>query len=137
MTIATRILPEFSSVDAADWERLDHRGNPFVSHAFLSALDVMGPRFAQIYGQGESPMCITALSRETIADRTHPRWRERLASVGLVQSCMRMKVADASGAELPPGEIGEILAQGPAVMAGYWRNPQASAETLKLAELRI
>jgi long-chain acyl-CoA synthetase len=106
-------------------------GGPMYLADIVEAVDVMGPRFVQIYGQGESPMCITALSRKTIADRSHPRWRERLASVGLAQSCMRMKVVDAAGNELPPGEIGEILAQGPAVMAGYWRNAQASADTLK------
>ncbi|WP_296401639.1 hypothetical protein [Zoogloea sp.] len=41
------------------------------------ALDVMGPRFVQIYGQGESPMTITALSRGLLADRTDPAWAQR------------------------------------------------------------
>ncbi len=46
------------------------------------ALAVFGPRLAQIYGQGETPMTITALSKADHADRDHPRWRERMQSVG-------------------------------------------------------
>ena len=129
-----RRLVERAKVAGADGDGLKtvvYGGGPMYLADIVEAVDVMGPRFVQIYGQGESPMCITALSRATIADRSHPRWRERLGSVGLAQSCMRVKVADASGRELPSGEIGEVLAQGPAVMAGYWRNPQASADTLR------
>ena len=76
-------------------------------------------------------MAITALSRELVTDRNHPRWRERLGSVGTHQSCTEMRVVDEEGHDLPPGESGEIIAAGPAVMAGYWNNPEATAATLK------
>jgi long-chain acyl-CoA synthetase len=106
-------------------------GGPMYVADITEAVAVMGPRFVQIYGQGECPMCITALSRDLVADRTHPRWRERLASVGVAQSCVRLRIADGEGRELPPGAIGEILVQGLPVMPGYWRNPTASADTLR------
>ncbi|MCU0988565.1 MAG: GNAT family N-acetyltransferase [Xanthomonadales bacterium] len=48
MTIATRILSEFSRIDAAEWERLDHHDNPFVSHAFLGALESSGALDARL-----------------------------------------------------------------------------------------
>jgi predicted N-acyltransferase len=48
VTIATRILSEFSRIDAADWERLDHHDNPFVSHAFLGALESSGALDARL-----------------------------------------------------------------------------------------
>ena len=76
----------------------------------LAALDRFGPRFAQIYGQGESPMTITTLTKEDIADRDHPRWRERLGSAGRPYACVDVKVGSADVPCLPPGEIGEILA---------------------------
>jgi acyl-CoA synthetase (AMP-forming)/AMP-acid ligase II len=95
------------------------------------AVAVMGPRFVQIYGQGESPMTITALAREWVADRSHPRWRERLGSVGLAQSCVTVRVGDENGEPLAPGATGEILVRGAPVMLGYWRNPEASRRTLR------
>ncbi len=95
------------------------------------AVDWFGPKFVQIYGQGECPMAITALSRADVANRAHPRWRERLASVGRAQSLVEVAIADAQGAKLPPGEIGEIMVRGAPVMPGYWQNPEATAKTLR------
>ena len=73
----------------------------------VRALDRFGPRCAQIYGQGESPMTITTLSRQDIADRGHSRWRERLGSAGRPFACVEVRVADEDGHPLPVGEAGE------------------------------
>jgi long-chain acyl-CoA synthetase len=106
-------------------------GGPMYLQDIKNALDAMGPRFAQIYGQGESPMAITALSKFHIGDRDHPRYDDRLASVGVAQPAVEVRVADAQDRLLPAGEIGEILVRGDTVMRGYWRNPDASIETLR------
>jgi acyl-CoA synthetase (AMP-forming)/AMP-acid ligase II len=106
-------------------------GGPMYVADIEEAVAVLGPRFVQIYGQGESPMTITALKRNLVADRTHPRWRDRLASVGRAQAVVEVQVSDESGRILPPGETGEILVRGEAVMQGYWRNPEATAKTLR------
>jgi long-chain acyl-CoA synthetase len=97
----------------------------------LAALDRFGPRLAQIYGQGESPMTITTLSKEDIADRNAPRWRERLASAGKPYACVEVMIADEQDLPVPAGEPGEILCRGDVVMPGYWRNRGATAATLR------
>lgn len=106
-------------------------GAPMYVEDALKALDRFGPRFAQIYGQGESPMTITVLTKANIANREHPRWRERLASAGRAFGCVDVRVADADDNAMPQGKTGEIICRGDTVMAGYWRNPDASAATLK------
>jgi len=116
---------------AASFKTIVYGGAPMYVADIQRALRVMGPRFVQIYGQGESPMVATALSRQRIADTAHPRWRERLASVGVAQTPVEVRVADAHGRDLPTGAVGEVLLRGDSVMAGYWRNPEATAAALR------
>ena len=106
-------------------------GAPMYAADIQRALVVMGPRFVQIYGQGESPMVGTALSRQHLQDAAHPRYLQRLASVGVAQTPVRIRVTDAQGHDLPLGEIGEVLIGGDSVMAGYWRNPEATAQAIQ------
>ncbi|MEQ6247700.1 AMP-binding protein [Sulfitobacter sp. HNIBRBA3233] len=108
-----------------------YAGAPMYVADIISAVDHFGPKFVQIYGQGECPMAITALSREDIADRSQPGWKERLGSVGRAQSCVEVRVADADGRPLALGESGEVMVRGAPVMPGYWRNPQATTKTLR------
>ncbi|QXL84493.1 AMP-binding protein [Comamonas sp. NLF-1-9] len=105
-------------------------GGPMYVEDLRQALAVMGQKFVQIYGQGESPMTITALAREHLADVSHPRWAQRIASVGVAHSCVQLRVADGEDRDLPTGELGEVLVRGDTVMAGYWNNPEATRQTL-------
>jgi long-chain acyl-CoA synthetase len=116
---------------AQSFKTIVYGGAPMYVADIERALRVMGPRFVQIYGQGETPMVGTALSRAHLADTSHPRWHERIASVGVAQTPVQVRVADDSGRPLPVGEIGEVLVRGDSVMAGYWRNPEATAAALR------
>ena len=106
-------------------------GGPMYVEDIRMALDVMGDKFVQIYGQGESPMTITALSREHISDKAHPQWLERIASVGIAQTQVEVRVLDQDGKEMPLKQAGEIVVKGDTVMAGYWNNPEATQKTLR------
>jgi len=106
-------------------------GGPMYVADIEDALAVMGHKFVQIYGQGEAPMTITVLPKHVIADITHPRYLERLASVGYPQIGIEVSIRDTPGALLPPGEIGEVCARGPVVMRGYWNNPEATRSTIR------
>jgi long-chain acyl-CoA synthetase len=101
-------------------------GAPMYRADLERALAIMGPKFIQIYGQGESPMTITALSRDIIADRSHPEWQRFVTSVGHAQSCVEIRVLSETGEPVTWGVRGEVAVRGGTVMKGYWRNKKAT-----------
>jgi long-chain acyl-CoA synthetase len=132
-TMVKRLVTHSREVDA-DGEGLRtiiYGGGPMYLADIEEAVLALGDRFVQIYGQGESPMTITTLKRETVADRAHPHWRERLASVGTPHSCVEIRVVNEAAQPLPIGETGEIIVRGATVMQGYWNNREATAATLR------
>src|SRR5690606_33720232 len=66
-------------------------GGPMYAADLDEALEVFGPRFVQIYGQGESPMTITVLPRHLVAADTGENWRARRDSVGYAHACVRVR----------------------------------------------
>ena len=136
-TIVKRLVDhaEHAGIDAEAAARafktIVYGGAPMYVADIQRALRVMGPRFVQIYGQGETPMVGAALSRAHLADSGHPRHLDRIASVGRAQTPVELRVADAGGRDLPLGEPGEVLIKGDSVMAGYWRNPTATAAAIR------
>jgi long-chain acyl-CoA synthetase len=123
--------PAAARSDHPGLKTIVYGGGPMYLADLERAHAVFGHRLAQIYGQGESPMCITALDKVRHAEADQPRWRERLASVGTAQLAVEVMVADGDDRPLPAGAPGEVLARGDSVMRGYWRDPDASAAALR------
>ncbi len=132
-TMITRLLasPALGDADLRNLKTIVYGGGPMYVEDMRRALQEIGPHFAQIFGQGEAPMTITALPRALHGDTGHPRYLERLASVGIARTDVEVVVADENDAPLPPGTVGEVLVRGDVVMAGYWRNPEASTAALR------
>ena len=55
----------------------------------------------------------------------------RFGSSGKLVKPIELKICDSEGKELPLGEMGEIVVKGENVMAGYWKNPESTAETVR------
>jgi long-chain acyl-CoA synthetase len=136
-TIVKRIVDEAEAQGLTpeqcgqSFKTIVYGGAPMYAADIRRALRTMGPRFVQIYGQGESPMTGTALGRAHLADTAHPRHEARIASVGVAQTPVRIRVAGPNGQSLPPGEVGEVLIRGDSVMAGYWQNPEATQAAIR------
>jgi acyl-CoA synthetase (AMP-forming)/AMP-acid ligase II len=107
-------------------------GGPMYVESIKKALAAFGPIFAQIYGQGESPMTITGLPRvdhEAADDAV-------LGSVGYPRSGVEVAVLRDDGTPAAVGEVGEIVCRSDVVMCGYWNNPVATRETMQSGWLR-
>jgi long-chain acyl-CoA synthetase len=132
-TMLTRLAhaSEVPGADLANLRTIYYGGGPMYVADLEKALALFGPRLYQLYGQGESPMTITGLTKRMHAETGHPRWRERLGSCGAPRTGVLVRVVDDNDAPLPPGDIGEVVTRSDCVMEGYWRNPAANAETLR------
>lgn len=75
------------------------------------------------YGLTEAG-CILTYSRLTRGDRS------KINTVGRPHPLVEVRVVDADGRDVAIGEVGEIVARGPTLMAGYWNLPERTAETL-------
>ncbi len=99
----------------------------FVGGAALLDLELqrffyaIGVPMYQGYGLTEAAPVISANT---------PR-RHKLGSSGTVLPDLDVRICDDAGNDLPPGRKGEIVVRGENVMLGYWRNPKATAETIR------
>lgn len=81
-----------------------------------------GVDFKMGYGLTEAAGNNFWLPPERVADKT--------TAVGHPLFHVDMKLIDEHGNEVPPGTTGELLIRGPHVTPGYWRRPDATAETI-------
>jgi long-chain acyl-CoA synthetase len=65
-----------------------------------------------------------------VASFNHPGRERKAGSIGTPIRGVEMRVLDPSGADVPPGEVGEIAIRGHNVMKGYWRRPEATADAI-------
>lgn len=79
----------------------------------------------QLYGQGETPITGTGLTKTMHADPG------LLATCGVPRTGVQVRVVDENDVELPRGAVGEIVTRSDCVMQGYLGNAEASAAALR------
>jgi len=92
-------------------------------------LDIQMQRF--YYALGIPMFQGYGLSEATPVISANGLLKHKLGSSGYLVQPMDLKICDADAKELPLGEKGEIVIRGENVMAGYWKNPKATAETIR------
>jgi acyl-CoA synthetase (AMP-forming)/AMP-acid ligase II len=85
----------------------------------------------QLYGASEAQMPITSLRPQDHVEDTNERGLPRLASAGKPSRYVEVEIVDESRRPLPAGEAGEIRTRGEHASLGYWRQPEATAETFQ------
>lgn len=111
--------------------RLIHYGaSPIAEATLRRALETFKCEFSQGYGMTEMSAAIAILSwaDHQRALREKP---ELLVAAGRPILGTEVRVVDANDQPVPNGTIGEVLARGPQMMTGYWKQPEATAEALR------
>ena len=131
-TMISRLIddPGVRSHDLSSLRCVPYGGGPMYVEHLRAAIDLLGPIWVQLYGQGETPMTGTYLrAQEHRYDS--PEALRRLGSAGIPRTDIELRILDERGDELPHDEVGEIVLRGATVMKGYWDNPAATEETLR------
>jgi fatty-acyl-CoA synthase len=119
------------ALDAAELRSLQcfwYGAAPMSPTRLEEALTRIGPVMAQLFGQTEAPMMITTMAPAEHFHADGSVARERLSSAGRPSPLCTVAIMAPDGALLPRGERGEIVVRGSLVMAGYYKNPDATRE---------
>jgi acyl-CoA synthetase (AMP-forming)/AMP-acid ligase II len=122
--------PNRANFDLSSLRSLPYSSAPIAVEKLKEALDVFGNVFAQAYGLVECPV-ITMLAHDDHVVGGSEEQTSRLGSAGREIIYTRVRVVDSGGNDMPVGETGEIIVNSPLVMKEYWRDPEATAETLR------
>lgn len=129
LQFAMMMVPNIREYDLSALHTISYGGSPMAASLLEECIDVFDCDFIQGYGQTEATMALTFLTAED--------HRKALGGEpGLLRSCGRviagteLKIIGERGVEVACGEVGEILARGPQIMQGYWKNPEATATTV-------
>ena len=114
-----------SSTNLSSLELLLYGASPMSPTRLTEAIERIGPVLSQLYGQTECyPI---SLLRKADHDGARP---DLFASCGTPVSATEVRLLDADGQPVPPGEPGEICVRAPHAMEGYWQKSDLTREAL-------
>ena len=98
-------------------------GGAAATPELLAAAHATGAPVATTYGLTEAASQVATMRPEDVIHKP--------GSVGKALMFTKVRVVDEAGNTLPPTEKGEIVVRGPTVMAGYYKNPDATAQVIR------
>ncbi|THH37292.1 long-chain-fatty-acid--CoA ligase [Aliishimia ponticola] len=119
--------PNAADVDFSCIQTVMYGAAPMPLPLLQEAIEVIGCKFVQCYGMTETTGTIAILPPEDHSTEGSARMR----SAGRPAMGCEIAVFDPAGKPVKTGEIGEVAVRAPANMLGYWKNPEATAKTLR------
>lgn len=109
-------------------------GSPIAPDMVRTAIAVFGCEYLQLYGMTETSPFLT-LSRPKVhqlgADPTQELSVRSKTGRGYIGAEVKVVRADGSSVANDDTEVGEIIARGPTIFAGYWKQPETTAQTVR------
>ena len=123
-------FPELKKYDTSSLYNVIYGASAIAPERLKQALNTFGPVFTQLFGQTEAPMAISALTREAHIVADPKREKQIFSSAGRPTLHTQLKLIDEEGNLVNQGESGEIVVRCSNIMEGYYKNPEATAETI-------
>jgi long-chain acyl-CoA synthetase len=124
--------PAMGRYDLSSLRYVTYGASPMPLDLLRRAMDRLpGAKFRQGYGLSETSPLLTVLQPE---DHTFDNLDQRFTpvkSAGRPVVGVEVRVVDLDDNDLPPGQIGEIIARGANIMKGYWNRPEITAEVMR------
>jgi long-chain acyl-CoA synthetase len=124
--------PEVAKRDLSAMTKIGSGGAPIAPTTIEQYEKKFGTYIHNLYGLTEttSPSHGVPWGRRAPVDST-----SGALSVGVPVSGYTVRIADEDGNDLPVGEIGELVTEGPGVVSGYWQKPEESAKAIRSGRL--
>ncbi|WP_062196989.1 acyl-CoA synthetase, partial [Massilibacterium senegalense] len=122
----------FHTFDTSSLQKIIYGASPMSVEGLKKAKKKLpNVKFYQAYGMTEAAPILTMLSAEDHEVGDKKEEQKRLASCGKPVQHVELKIVDPTGNEVPPYQVGEIVARGPNIMKGYWNLPDETKAALR------
>jgi acyl-CoA synthetase (AMP-forming)/AMP-acid ligase II len=122
--------PSLDNYDLSSLKYLSYAGSPCPVEVLKRCIKKFGNKFYQAYGATETGGGGISIL-DVLDHHLEGELVKYLYSAGKPSLNSEVKVVDEQDHPLKPREIGEICVRGAHIMAGYWKNPELSAEVLR------
>ncbi len=119
-------FPDFNKYDLSSLRLVEAGGGPLGEAQLRKLIEMVGCNVRHGGGQTEAGCICGIWLSENLEGPP-----QRLGSAGTEAFGIELRVVDDQDNDVPPGGVGELCARGEAVMQGYWRMPEETAESMK------
>jgi len=123
--------PDLKKYDLSSLQNVIYGASAIAPERLKQAIETFGPIFTQLFGQTEAPMTFSALSREEHIIDDPVREKQVFSSAGRPTLHAQVRLVDEEGNDVAGDEPGEVIVKCANMMSGYYKNSEATADTIR------